>query len=302
MEKLLVILGPTASGKTTLAVKLASIHSGEIISADSRQIYTGMDIGTGKDLREYQLNDKNIPYHLIDIISPEKDYSVFQFKNDFHTIYNKLNKIKKNTILCGGTALYLDSILFNYDMKGAPPNKILREKLENLSIEQLTNKLVELDRLSYDLNFHTTKRRIIRTIEILNSNQSKTKNSINKVIHSPLVIGINVTRDLLLSKINERLLFRLKNGMIEEVETLIKNGINLERLKYFGLEYKFVGEYLLNNIKYDEMVDQLNTAINRFSKRQMTFYRRMEKQGIKINWIAPDSIKFALDITKKYFK
>ena len=173
MEKLLVILGPTASGKTTLAVKLASAHNGDIISADSRQIYTGMDIGTGKDLQEYQSNNKKITYHLIDILSPEKDYSVFQFKNDFHAIYNKLNKIKKHTILCGGTALYLDSILFNYDMKGAPPNKTLRQKLENLSIEQLINKLVELNRSSYDLNFHTTKRRIIRTIEILHSKQSK---------------------------------------------------------------------------------------------------------------------------------
>ena len=167
MEKLIVILGPTASGKTTLAVKLASAYNGEIISADSRQIYVGMDIGTGKDLKEYKLKNKTIPYHLINILSPEKDYSVFQFKNDFHNIYDRINNTKKNTILCGGTALYLDSILFNYDMMGSPPNKILREKLEELPIETLIDKLIRLDESTYDINFHTTKRRVIRSIEIL---------------------------------------------------------------------------------------------------------------------------------------
>jgi len=302
MEKLVVILGPTASGKTSLAVKLASAHSGEIISADSRQIYIGMDIGTGKDLKEYQFKNKKIPYHLIDILLPEKDYSVFQFKNDFHTIYERINHAKRNTILCGGTALYLDSILFNYDMMGSAPNKILRDNLEKLSIEELIDKLVKLDKSLYDVNFHTTKRRIIRSIENLNSEQLKSKKSINKVIHNPLVIGIDVERDILLIKIKERLLHRLKNGMIEEVQKLIKDGMTLDRLKYFGLEYKFVGEYLFNNIDYDQMVSELNTAINRFSKRQMTFFRRMEKQGVKINWIKSDATNDALDITKKYFE
>ncbi len=302
MEKLIVILGPTASGKTTLAVKLASAYNGEIISADSRQIYVGMDIGTGKDLKEYKLKNKTIPYHLINILSPEKDYSVFQFKNDFHNIYDRINNAKKNTILCGGTALYLDSILFNYDMMGSPPNKILREKLEELPIETLIDKLIRLDESTYDINFHTTKRRVIRSIEILHSNNNKTKSSINKVIHNPLVIGIDVERELLLIKIKERLLYRLQNGMIEEVEKLISKGMTLERLKYFGLEYKFIGEYLFNNIDYHQMVNQLNTAINRFSKRQMTFFRRMEKRGVEINWIKLDSINNALNLTKEYFK
>ena len=298
MEKLIVILGPTASGKTSLAVKIASQNNGEIISADSRQIYKGMDIGTGKDLQEYSIENKKIPYHLIDILNPNQDYSVFQFKNDFHKIYNEINNNKKIPILCGGTALYIDSILFNYDMSGVKPNKILREKLENFSMEELLVKLEKIDKKAYEESFHNTKRRIIRTIEILSS--SKANKSTSKNLKNPLVIGIKVERKEILLKIKDRLIYRLNNGMIEEVEKLISSGVTENRLNYFGLEYKYIGMYLYEKISYDEMVEKLNIGINRFSKRQMTFFRRMEKWGIKINWIENDIIESSLRLTEKY--
>ena len=298
MEKLIVVLGPTASGKTSLAVKIARQNNGEIISADSRQIYKGMDIGTGKDLNEYFIENKKIPYHLIDILTPNQDYSVFQFKNDFHKVYNEINNNKKIPILCGGTALYIDSILFNYDMSGVKPNKILREELENFSIEELIIKLEKIDQKAYVESFHNTKRRIIRTIEILSS--SITNKSINKNLYNPLVIGIKVERKEILLKIKDRLIYRLNNGMIEEVEKLISSGVTENRLNYFGLEYKYIGMYLYEKISYDEMVEKLNIGINRFSKRQMTFFRRMEKWGIKINWIENNIIESSLSLTEKY--
>ena len=298
MEKLIVVLGPTASGKTSLAVKIARQNNGEIISADSRQIYKGMDIGTGKDLNEYFIENKKIPYHLIDILNPNQDYSVFQFKNDFHKVYNEINNNKKIPILCGGTALYIDSILFNYDMSGVKPNKILREELENFSIEELIIKLEKIDQKAYVESFHNTKRRIIRTIEILSS--SITNKSINKNLYNPLVIGIKVERKEILLKIKDRLIYRLNNGMIEEVEKLISSGVTENRLNYFGLEYKYIGMYLYEKISYDEMVEKLNIGINRFSKRQMTFFRRMEKWGIKINWIENNIIESSLSLTEKY--
>ena len=300
MDKLLVILGPTASGKTTFAVKIADRFDGEIISADSRQIYKGMDIGTGKDLHEYKLEKKSIPYHLIDILNLDTDYSVFQFKNDFHNIYKKLNKKNKTSILCGGTALYIDSILFNYDMSQIAPSKKMREELEELSIEQLKDKLLSINKELYDKNFHITKRRIIRALEISNSQNSTINPCINKAINNPLVIGMDVDREVILANIKNRLLQRIEEGMIEEVQGLIDNGVSLDRLKYFGLEYKFIGQYIFNEMSYDDMVSTLNTAINRFSKRQMTFFRRMEKWGIKIHWIKPKSIDKAIKLVNNY--
>ena len=299
MEKLIVILGPTASGKTSLSVKIAHKYSGEIISADSRQIYKGMDIGTGKDLQEYIIQNKSIPFHLIDILEPIKDYSVFQFKNDFHKIFKKLNKNKKLPILCGGTALYIDSVLFNYDMSGTKPNKQLRKKLDKLSIEELNDQLDKIDNNKNKKYLDDTKRRIIRSIEISSSTQSK--KSINRVIDNPLVLGIKVERKNLLLKIKNRLIFRLENGMIEEVENLIASGIDENRLNYFGLEYKFIGMYLFKKISFEDMVEKLNIGINRFSKRQMTFFRRMEKWGIKIHWIENDLEDNSHQLIEKYF-
>ena len=300
MEKLLVILGPTASGKTSFAVKLADRFNGEIISADSRQIYKGMDIGTGKDLYEYKLKNKIIPYHLIDILDPKIDYSVFQFKNDFHKIYKVITNNNKLPILCGGTALYIDSILFNYDMSKIAPNSEIRNKLELLTIEKLKEELINRDKSLYDENFHTTKRRIIRSLEISDPKNNTINKSIDKSINNPLIIGMDVDRTLVLNKIKVRLLERLNNGMIEEVQNLINNGLDIKRLNYFGLEYKFIGQYLFNKILYDDMVSNLNIAINRFSKRQMTFFRRMEKWGMKIHWLKPKSIDSAVQLIDNY--
>ena len=298
MLNLVVILGPTASGKTNLAVTLADSFDTEIISGDSRQIYKGMDIGTGKDLCEYQINNNKIPYHLIDILNPEQDYSIHQFREDFYRAYNKIINKNKFSILCGGSGLYLESILLNYQIPNVPPDNNLREKLQKQSLEILKNKLKKIDSSIYDSKYHITKRRIIRTIEVFNQNNINNKIILHPPINNYCVLGILTDRDILLKKIKKRLDERLNDGMIEEVENLIKNGITLDRLKYFGLEYKFLGEYLFNNISFEEMVNKLNVAINRFSKRQMTFFRRMEKRGIQIKWINNND----LSIAKQYIK
>ena len=301
-NNLVVILGPTASGKTSFAVKLANQVKGEIISADSRQIYKGMDIGTGKDLDEYTINKKNIPYYLINILNPKEDYSVYQFRNDFFDCYNKLKKQNKNIILCGGTGLYIESILLDYKIPNIKPDKKLRKFYANMSKVELIEELKKINFKMYDSDFHTTNRRIIRTIEILknpikNDKKDKELNSISNY----LVFGIKQDRKNLLKSIEKRLEERFNNGMIEEVEELIKNGIGLERLKYFGLEYKMIGEYLFNNTPLDEMKLKLKFAINKFSKRQMTFFRRMEKRGIEINWINKEEIKNIDSLIKKHF-
>ena len=305
MKKSLIILGPTASGKTALAVKVANKYNGEIISADSRQIYKGMDIGTGKDLEEYTIADKIIPYHLIDILEPKKNYSVFDFKKDFYDCYNRIIENNKLPILCGGTALYIDSILFDYNMPKSKPDKMLRKKLEIMDLEQLKNKLISIKKDAYDKNYHISQRRIIRTIEILTQNQSNdidmNKQGENKFKNS-LVLGIKVERNTLLNRIKERLEVRLNKGMIEEVENLLSKGISHERLYSLGLEYRYISAYLSEKINYKTMQSKLNTAINQFSKRQMTFFRRMEKREININWISINDSKNIYKIVDQYLK
>lgn len=302
MSNLVVVLGQTATGKTKLAVKIAHKYNGEIVSADSRQIYKGMDIGTGKDLDEYQINNKKISHHLIDILDPSNDYSVFQFKQDFFKIFNHLNKAKKLPILCGGTGLYIESILLNYQMPSVPPDTSLRKKMENKNIDYLANYLQSIDRSVYDRRYHVTKRRIIRAIEVaLSSNHNKERN-INFKIDNPLILGLEIDREELLMNIKQRLEKRIQSGMIDEVKSLINHGIDLHRLRYFGLEYKFVGQYLFNEIKYDDMIIKLNYAINKFSKRQMTFFRRMEKRGIKILWISKNNYNQVDQYIEKYLE
>ena len=301
MSKLVVILGPTASGKTSLATNLAYKFKGEIISADSRQIYRGMDIGTGKDLHEYCIENVTIPYHLINILNPVENYSVYTFKKDFLKIYDSLIDRDALPILCGGTGLYIESILLDYQMANIPPNEAFRSKLEQKTLNDLIYKIKHTDKIDYDSIYHTTKRRIIRSLEILNY---KKDNDIIKNIDQnsikPIVFGIDVERKTILRNIQLRLESRLNNGMIDEVKELINKGLNLERLKYFGLEYKFIGEYLYNNISYSQMKEKLNFAINRFSKKQMTFFRRMEKRGIKINWVKADDIQLIYNKINKY--
>jgi len=300
-NKFVVILGPTASGKTSLAVKLAYHTKSEIISADSRQIYKGMDIGTGKDLSEYTINNQSIPYHLIDILDPKKDYSVYQFKKDFFHCFNQLNIKNKNVILCGGTGLYIESVLLNYDIPNIGPDINLRNQLSKLTQEQLIEQLNQIDTTQFNPTYHTTKRRLIRSIEILKNKNTDIKQlDDTKLISTPKVFGLKINRETLLSLIEQRLENRFNEGMIEEVETLIKNVINLQRLKYFGLEYKIVGEYLFNKTDFDDMKLKLKFAINRFSKRQMTFFRRMEKRGIIINWIEGKDFKDINLFIEKY--
>ena len=295
MSNLVVVLGPTATGKTKLAVKIANKYKGEIISADSRQIYKGMDIGTGKDLNEYQVNQNYILHHLIDILDPQSNYSVYQFKQDFIKIYNSLVKKNKLPILCGGTGLYIESVLLDYKIPNVRPNDNLREMLNKKSINDLIEHLKLINTDKYDKNYHTTKRRIIRTIEIIKSNKKLNFNQTIK-IKNPLIIGLNFEREKLLNNIQKRLQKRIESGMIDEVQTLIDNGMELDRLKYFGLEYKFIGQYLFNEIPYRDMLEKLNYAINRFSKRQMTFFRRMEKRGLEITWVSENN----LDPINKY--
>ncbi len=300
-NKLVVILGPTASGKTSFAVNLADKTNSDIISADSRQIYKGMDIGTGKDLEEYVINNRKIKYHLIDILNPNQDYSVYKFRNDFFQSYNNLKKQNKNIILCGGTGLYIESVLLDYKIPNIKPDEKLRKFYAKMSINELIEELKKINSKIFEPNFHTTPRRIIRTIEILKNSKNN-----NKKIHKTvplsdyIVFGIKRDRENLLKSIEHRLEDRFNSGMIEEVEGLIDHGLDFERLKYFGLEYKIIGEYLFDQISIDEMKLKLKFAINKFSKRQMTFFRRMEKRGIEINWITKQEVQNIDSLIEQY--
>jgi len=292
MNKFIVILGPTASGKTTLAVSLALQLNGEIISADSRQIYKGMNIGTGKDLKDYQINGSIIEHHLIDILNPNQDYSVFHFQNDCQNAMINIQEKNKLPIICGGTGLYIESVLLDYKIPKTNPNNKLRKKLEQKTIQELTAYLVKLNQSEFKADYHISKRRLIRSIEILEDKKHINMQKIgSSIVDNAIVIGLKADRSIILESIQSRLYARLEEGMVAEVENLIADGLDYNRLNYFGLEYKFIGQYLLNEINYSQMVDLINIGINKFSKRQMTFFRRMEKRGIKINWFNKDEIK-----------
>lgn len=308
---LIVILGPTATGKTNLAVQIAKRYSAEIISADSRQVYKGMDIGTGKDIEEYTIDGKTIPYHLIDIISPTQDYSVFHFQKDFYKCYKEIRNRKSIPILCGGTGLYLESILLNYNMAEVNPNPELRKKLEKESHEELIQKLKELNPQLHNTTDLSSKKRTIRAIEIGLCEEKGTgirekgewKKEKGEDIHFNFcVIGIAPVRKIVRDRITNRLKVRLKSGLIDEVENLLKNGLKRDRLDYFGLEYKFIGQFLDGSINYNDMFQKLNTAIHQFSKRQMTFFRRMEKRGIQINWVENNEFVGVSEYLTKYFQ
>ena len=301
---LLVILGPTATGKTQLAVQLADKLEGEIISADSRQVYRGMNIGTGKDLGEYKLQGRLIPYHLIDIVDPSEEYNVAQFQKDYEKVSAEIRKRKKLPILCGGTGLYLKAVLLNFQLPTAEPNQQLREKLEFWTLEHL---IKELETISPGASVKTpldTKRRVIRAIEIELGNTECGMGNANfrnlkSEIRNPIVLGIDYPREVIRERITTRLHYRFDNGMIEEVQALLKNGVTHERLDSFGLEYRFINHFLLGELKRDEMVEKLNTAIHRFAKKQMTFFRNMEKNGVKIHWIPEGDFETSLNLVKK---
>ena len=280
---LIVILGATATGKTNLAVKIADKYNGEIISADSRQIYKRLNIGTGKDYDEYVINDKKIHYHLIDIIEPDIDYSVFQFQNDFKRAYNKIRSKNKIPILCGGTGLYIESILLDYPLNDIEPNYELRKKLETKSINSLLKLAGEQFIKNSNESELNNKRRIIRFIEKLNQPKRKPKQVIK--IDNPLIIGTNFARTIIREKIEKRLIKRLNEGLVEEVKGLLNNGISSNRLESIGLEYKFVSQYLDKIYTKDEFILKLTTGIQQFAKRQLSWFRRMERRKLKIHWV-----------------
>jgi len=302
---LLTILGPTATGKTQLAVQLAHKLGGEIISADSRQVYRGMDIGTGKDLTEYNLNRKSIPYHLIDVVDPIEEYNVAQFQKDFQKVSTDIRKREKLPILCGGTGFYVKAVLLDFQLSKTEPNKQLRQKLENWKLEDLIN---ELETISPGASANTpvdTRRRVIRAIEVAKNRRQNIGDRDHEIqnpkskIQNPIILGVNYPREVIRKRITTRLHERLNSGMIEEVELLLKNGVTHERLDSFGLEYRFISHYLQGQLSRDEMAEKLNTAIHQFAKKQMTFFRNMEKNGIKIHWIPEGDFETALGIISK---
>ena len=294
MQKLITILGPTACGKTSLAVALAySLHmdgqEAEILSGDSRQVYRGMTIGTGKDLGDYTVEGYNVPYHLIDICEPGTKYNLFQYQQDFHKAYNEVRGRGALPILCGGTGLYIESVLKGYQLSPVPQNQPLRDKLEGRSLEELTTMLRQLKRQTGS-NMHNTTdvdtaQRAIRAIEIETYNLEHPTELRTLPAIPSIIIGVNIDRELRREKITQRLRQRLDEGMVDEIRSLLKSGISAEDLMYYGLEYKFITEFVIGKTTYEEMFRQLEIAIHQFAKRQMTWFRGMERRGFTIHWV-----------------
>lgn len=304
MIPMITILGPTASGKTDIAAHLAAELSAEIISADSRQVYRRMDIGTGKDLADYVVDGKCVPYHLIDIVEPGTKYNLFEYQRDFLEAYNDIRSRGKNVILCGGTGLYIESVLKGYRLIPVPENKELRHELEGKSLLELTSILERL-KAENNSNMHNstdvdTSKRAIRAIEIEMAYkeahvEERTFPKIDNVI-----IGVGIDRDLRRMKITRRLDQRLHDGMVDEVKSLLDSGIPADDLIYYGLEYKYVTEYILGKSTFEEMHRSLEIAIHQFAKRQMTWFRGMERRGFTIHWIdAADSMEEKINEIKK---
>ena len=301
-HSMITILGPTASGKTSLAAALAaqidtldasiwggSTKGAEIISADSRQVYRGMDIGTGKDLEDYTVEGKLIPYHLIDICDAGTKYNLFQYQQDFYDAYQDITHRGVLPILCGGTGLYIESVLKGYHLSPVPQNPALRTSLEGKTLEELTDMLVDL-KAKNGSNMHNrtdvdTAQRAIRAIEIETYNLEHPMPERELPAVDSLVIGVSIDRDARRDKITRRLKQRLENGMVEEIKGLLDRGIPAENLLYYGLEYKFITEYVIGKTSYEEMLRGLEIAIHQFAKRQMTWFRGMERRGFTIHWI-----------------
>lgn len=288
MKKLITILGPTASGKTPLAAALARKIDGEILSADSRQVYRRMDIGTGKDLSDYG----DVPYHLIDICEPGTKYNLFQYQQDFRNAYQDIVERGKQPILCGGTGLYIEAVLKGYQLSPVPQNPELRSRLEGKSLQELTEMLRELKKKNGSHMHNTTDadtaQRAIRAIEIELGQQGQPQPlpvREREVGGGSLIIGVDIDRELRREKITRRLKARLDEGMVEEIRALLDSGIPAEDLIYYGLEYKYLTEYVIGRLTYDEMFRQLEIAIHQFAKRQMTWFRGMERRGFHIHWI-----------------
>lgn len=286
MEKydLITILGPTASGKTPLAAALAYTLHTEIISGDSRQIYRCMDIGTGKDLADYTVNGHRVPYHLIDIVEPGYKYNVFEYQRDFLQAYNQVKERGKLPILCGGTGMYLEAVLKGYKLLPVPENPDLRAALANKTLEELTKRLATYKKLHNSTDVDTVKR-AIRAIEIEEYYKQQPPEYREFPQLNSLIIGVDIDREWRREKISRRLRQRLDEGMIEEVKALLEKGIAPEDLIYYGLEYKYLTLYAIGQLSYEEMFHQLEIAIHQFAKRQMTWFRGMERRGFTIHWL-----------------
>lgn len=282
--KLITITGPTACGKTGFAAELAFQLGGEIISADSRQVFRGMDIGTGKDLGEYHLHGTDIPYHLIDIHDAGYEYNVYQFQNDFIRVYNDIISREQQPILCGGTGMYIEAIVKGYQLADAPIDEGFRRRMEIFSDEELTARLASYIRLHNHTDTEN-RDRLLRALEIQEYHLQHPQSYPHIPEMEHLVVGVLFPRQVVVERIGVRLRQRLQEGMIEEVESLLQKGVSEERLLRYGLEYRHVTQYLKGVCTYEEMYRDLYTDIRRFAKRQMTWFRRMERQGIVIHWI-----------------
>ena len=296
----IVILGPTASGKTKLAVQLAAKLNSEILSIDSRMVYKQLDIGTGKDLDEYIYENKAIPYHLIDVCEPQNNYHIYQFQQAFKTAFDVVRSKNKTPILCGGSGMYLDAVINDFTYTSIPGNKLLQEKLEALELTQLQEKFHQLDVHSFkEIADLGSKKRAIRALLIANF---LLKNPSYELVKpkplQPITIGLNPPIQERRNNITKRLNQRIQNGLIEEVENLLNAGISVEKMISLGLEYKFVTRYLLGELNKENMVELLGIAIQQFAKRQMTYFRKMEKSGLVIHWIKSEDE--ALDLLQKH--
>lgn len=282
--ELITIIGPTASGKTAFAAALAARLDTEIISGDSRQVYRSMDIGTGKDLADYMVDGKQIPYHLIDICNPGDKYNVFEYQHDFHKAFEEIRKKGKLPILCGGTGMYIESVLRGFKLLDVPQNPALRESLKGKSLAELEQILASYKVLRNKTDVDSAQR-AIRAIEIEEFYKTEAPDKREYAPINSLIIGVDIDRELRREKISKRLRARLDEGMVDEVRAILATGVKPEDLIYYGLEYKFLTLYIIGQLTYDEMVSQLEIAIHQFAKRQMTWFRGMERRGLHIHWL-----------------
>lgn len=283
-SNLIVVTGPTATGKTAFAAHFASKLNGEIISADSRQVYRGMDLATGKDIKDYLVNNKIIPYHLVDIIDPGYEYNVFEFQRDFFRIYDDIISRNKMPVLCGGTGMYIESVLKGYRLIDVSENTKLRAQLDRKNDDELVE-LLESYKVPHNITDTEDRKRLIRAIEIQEYYKNNPVLSTSFPEIKSVIFGIYFERKIIRERITSRLKERLESGMATEVKELLDKGLTPEQLKFYGLEYKYLTQYVTGELNHDEMFRLLNTAIHQFAKRQMTWFRKMERAGYKINWI-----------------
>lgn len=281
---LVTVLGHTAAGKTAFAAHLAARIGGEVISADSRQVYRGMDIGTGKDYSDYVVGGIQIPFHLVDIVDAGEAYNVYRFREDFRQVYDRITGEGKVPVMCGGTGLYLEAVLRNYRLIGVPVDQELRSDLENRKMDELEEMLRSFGPL-HNITDTVSRERLIRAIEIARYRSANPDAGEDLPAPESLVLGIRYERNRRRGRITERLRTRLSAGMVEEVRQLLERGVTPAKMDYYGLEYRYITRYILNELTYEAMFEQLNTAIHRFAKRQMTYFRGMERRGVKIHWI-----------------